>query len=137
MDQNPCSRIELVDKREYQKVQMKPTKVFISKESNIKMLVGVAPLHLSFPPSGKQVFYSINRPNICNKVYHISKKKSSLLILQTSFLNMKGKSLQKLYKIYYCLNIQKRIIAADIIFWKNSTLTESSILIMFLEIFFV
>ena len=36
------------------------------------MLVGLAPLPLSFPPSGTQAFYIITRPNclnICNTVY--------------------------------------------------------------------
>ena len=37
-------------------------KLFISQESNIEKLGGVATLPLSFPPSGTKAFYFINRP---------------------------------------------------------------------------
>ena len=39
---------------------------FKSLKSNIEMLVGVALLHPSFPPSETQAFYFINRPSRAN-----------------------------------------------------------------------
>ena len=47
-------------------------KLFISQESNIEKLFGVATLPPSFPPSGTQAFYFINRENgglLCTQLY--------------------------------------------------------------------
>ena len=62
------------------------------------MLVGVAPLPLSFPPFGTQAFYIINRSNclnICNTVYYMLPQKqtarnpqyyAAVLVINTIFL---------------------------------------------------